>query len=257
MSTVCEKDFALHIGSSPSLVAYWKFDEAVGPPFVSEVSPTLNNFVFSAVATPDGGAPGIINNAIRFTGMPPGTGESLITADFDPAIIIANGFTWTTWINFTTFGTSNDSDIGRVVFYDALDNPVISLRAVLPGGSPPRFITVFKNIVFSVFTPTAAFGVGVWNFVGMRFDPNSLKVGIRRGHPTFGLGGWEESPPLADNLSGIVKGRISVQAGLNALGTSQDYVQDESGFWARLLTDQEMLALFNGGSPPSYPNIPQ
>jgi hypothetical protein len=261
MATVCEKDFALHVGSEVGLVDYWKFDD-VGPPFQAEINNTLDELVTGTLFPPTSVPTGILNDCMRYVGGPAGSTSFITTVDKNPAMIPDNGFTFTTWVNFSNYGVLTTSTIFNINFYDVSDVPQFSIRFDLGQGPPPVFSTISTGIAWPLqsnfFNPTASFSTGLWYLIGIRYDPASKKIGVRRAHPVFGIGGWEESTPVVDDLSAIVKGFLlfsTVRDPLSA--TPQDYRQDESGFWSRLLTDSEFASLWGGGTPPSYPNIPQ
>ena len=256
MAAICTKEFALHVGPAVSLVAYYKFDDP-GPPFQEEVDNTLNELIQSSLNPPTSGAVGILNDCIRFSGVPVGSTSIINGTDFNPEIKIDHGFTWTTWVNVATFGDASNCVIFRVIFANAGGVTQVDLRADMNGfGAGPAFITCVLNGA-SVFSPTATYGSGVWNLIRVQFNHTTRKIGIQRANTVFGIGGMEESIPIGNDLSAIVKGYLQLQCtrGLFS-GASPDYRQDESGFWARLLTDAEFATLFGGGTPPAYPAIP-
>lgn len=255
MPATCIKEFALHVEPAVSLIDYWDFDDA-GPPFTAKVAPGFDNLdVTSGPGGIAGGAVGILGTAMRISGVAIGTPSRIFTVDFNPETVIKHGFTWTTWVNFATFGDASESVIFQVIFANAGGVTQLDARAGTSGIGPG-----FLNIVVNgsnIFSPTAAYGVGVWNLIRVQFDIATLKFGVQRANIPFGIGGMEHSGPIANNLSAIVKGNLSLQCvrGLFS-AASPDYRQDESGFWGRLLTDAEFATLFGGGTPPAYPNVP-
>jgi len=250
MPAVCIKEFALHVGPAVSLVDYWDFDDGATP-FIAKLDPD-NNFVVSSGAV-GAGAAGIINTCMHMSGVPL-LGTASVETTANPLINPTHGFTWTTWVNFATFG-GGSSIVFEIHFLNILNVEVINFRAIFPLGPPPVFPVVQKNNA-TFFSPTSNFSAALWYFIQIQYNATTKKFGFQRGHPVFGLGGLQESSPIADDLSAITKGYLVLKC-VNDTGISPDWRQDESGFWARLLTNAEVVQLFGGGTPPAYPAIPQ
>lgn len=252
MATTCEKQYTLEVGSIVS--EYWKFDS--GPPYPAEINSDLELSTISG--TPSLGV-GIINSAMQISGVPVNTVEGVSTnaGAGNSKIIISTGFTFTTWVNWTSFGTTtSQTDLLLIEFFDSLSAAVVNFRFLLNPGPPPVFPIVQKN-AGTILSPSVTFGTGIWYFFRLQFDFSSKKVGFQRGHPIFGLSALEESAAIADDLSTITQGRITLRGATgHTISTSPDYVQDESGFWRRLLTSTEVNDLWGGGTPPTYPNVP-
>ncbi len=259
MAIVCEKDFTLHISSQVSLVDYWDFDEAFSP-FLAKLDPDNNFQLDSGPGSLVGGGVGILNTCMVISGISAGSTAGVRTASFtNPLIVPHNGFTWTTWINHASLGTgASNSTIFEIHFYPDVGGEVVNFSAVIGPGPVSTFMTVQRNHA-TFFSPTIPFGEGIWSFIHIQYDSTSRKFGLQRGHPVFGLSGIQESAAIVDDFSTITKGYLLLEGerGLFGPPVSPDYRQDESGFWARLLTNSEVIQLFGGGTPPSYPNIPQ
>lgn len=248
MAAICLKEFALHVGPAVSLVDYWDFDDG-GTPFIAKLDPD-NNFAAGSGAV--GSGAGILNTCMRISGVPLlGTASVITTAN--PIINPTHGFTWTTWFNFSNYG-SGSSMLFEIHFLNASNVEVINFRVIVGPGPPPVFFNMQKNNG-TFFTPAPSFSAAVWYFLQIQYDPATKKFGFQRGHPIFGLSGLLLSPAIADDLSSITKGYLVLE--VQNQGASPDYRQDESGFWARLLTNAEVIQLFGGGTPPAYPAIPQ
>jgi len=249
MAAICTKEFALHVGPAVSLVDYWDFDDGATP-FIAKLDPD-NNFAVTSGAV-GAGAAGIINTCMRISGVPL-LGTAKIESTPNPIIVPTHGFTWTTWVNFATYG-SGESIVFEIHFLNVLNVEVITFRAVLPSGPPPAFMVLQRNNA-TFFTGGFAFSTALWYFIQIQYNATTKKFGCQFGHPVFGLGGLVESAPIADDLSTITKGYLAL--GCQNQGASPDWRQDESAFWARLLTNAEVVQLFGGGTPPAYPAIPQ
>jgi len=248
MAAICLKEFALHVGQAVSLVDYWDFDDGAAP-FIAKLDPDNNFQAASGVVT--GGSVGILNTCMRINGVAP-AGIASIQTTPNPIITPAHGFTWTTWVNFTTFGSENINF--EIHFLNVLNVEVINFRSIFGPGLPPKFINLQKNNA-TFFSAGASFQAALWTFLQIQYDATTKKFGVRRANSFTGFGALQESLPIADDLSAITKGYL-VLKGVNT-GTSPDYRQDESGFWARLLTNAEAIQLYGGGTPPAYPAIPQ
>jgi len=250
MAAICTKEFALHVGPAVSLVDYWDFDDGATP-FIAKLDPD-DNFAVSSGAV-GAGAAGILNTCMRMSGVPL-LGTASIQTTANPLIKPTHGFTWTTWVNFATYG-GGSSIVFEIHFLNAANVEVINFRAVFPLGPPPVFMVMQKNNA-TFFSPGGSFGTALWNFIQIQYNATTKKFGFQRGNTIFGLGGLQESSPIADDLSAITKGYLVLKC-VNDAGVSPDWRQDESAFWARLLTNAEVIQLFGGGTPPAYPAIPQ
>ncbi len=258
MAIICEKEFQISVAQG-GLVDYWDFDALPGG-FPSKINPTDRTFqqVSGLAGTIILSPSGILNSCMRVQLVSLGPNLSrLYTVATTPQIIISNGFTWTTWVNVSDYGLASETVFFWAIFKDSVGVPILDIRTSFPGaGVGPAFVNVIKN-GSTIFTPGAAYGLGVWYLIRVQFDPATLKFGVQRFQNIFGIGPMEETPAIADDLSTIVQGDLSL-ACQNG-GTSPDYRQDESGFWTRLLTTSEFTDLWGGGvppNPPSYPNIP-
>jgi len=249
MPATCLKEFALHVESGPSAAGYWTFDS--GPPFTDSVDG--NDFTGSGAAISN--PAGLLNNALRFSGMFPFQAFTLTTGVTDDFTMAAGGWTFTTWINFAALGSASALNrVASVIFRDvglnvilqaALDMQSVNPRVTLTGGAP-----------FTQFNTADVYSMNRWHLVRLQFDSASKKIGIQRANTVDGVGVMEESASVVIDLSQIIQGELTIAASLGGIAGSQDWRQDETGFWNRLLTDDEFLELFNSGTPPAYPAIP-
>ncbi len=259
MATICEKEFQISV-AQPGLLDYWTFDIEDFPPvtFNSEINTALNRLQHNLDQAVDSNPAGILNAAMWINGVSSGNVASVSTLP-NTELVLTTGLTWTTWIRFNSMGNLSSVYFFEAIFLNAADVQVFSfsfqIRSVTPA---PDFAICEKNGT-TFFSPVRTFGISTWYFIQIQFDPNTLKFGMQVGDSTFGLGGMEESTAVADDLSTIAKGSITLRCNRDVSGASSspDYFQDESGLWLRLLTNAEVISLFGGGTtPPSYPNIP-
>ncbi|MEX2143233.1 MAG: LamG-like jellyroll fold domain-containing protein [Anaerolineales bacterium] len=223
--------------NSQGLAAYWPMDEASGAALDSNGANFLNEKDGSL-----GSAAGIVNTGRDFElndteYFSRGDLPDLSTGDID--------FTWSLWVKPESIGPN-------MWLVQKADTPTTAadyeylLFVVANAGNAPRF-RVGNGSAYANVTANTSLTAGSWYHIVAWHDSVNDEIGIsvNGGAPVtqaYSSGGQDTS------------GNLVVGASLinNTPGNYFDGVIDEVGFWKRVLSPQEIAALYNIGNGLAY-----
>lgn len=197
------------------ILAYYELDETSG--IVIDQQGIYNGI--NVGGTP--GEIGIINNSYKFTGA--GNYINLTGLSLNSS----SQYTVSMWLN--------SSDVSRNQFLEFI-NPRLTFD-VEADGNLRIYDTEYRDWASATFID------GGWNMYTYTFDENANTCelyinGVSKGNVTY--------------VTNSPSGEVSLGA-----NTAHNYyfngAIDEVGMWDRILPEEEILTLYGGGNPPSYP----
>jgi len=222
--------------NSEELSAYWALDEAsgaavdsLGPNFLNEKDGTIDS------------AAGVLNTGRDFELVDTEYFSRADNPDFSTGDI---DFTWSLWVK--------PESVGQNMWLIQKANPPQSLAdyeylllLVANAGNAPRF-RVGNGSIYANVTANTTLSAGNWYHIVAWHDAANDEIGISVNGSAvtaaYTAGGQDTS------------GHLVVGASLlnNTPGNYFDGVIDEVGFWKRVLSPQEIAALYNNGNGLAY-----
>lgn len=219
---------------------YYKLEEGLGSVRVD----SSNNRLYLIDKDVASGV-GIIGNCASHDGST----EDRLSNTFAPQYDLSSGdFSITGWINFGSVG-GND----RTILYigTGAANVIAELCIIIKYDVPGVSIQVQISDGVSIhFAQTAAPGItiGMWHFVGVRYNSTSGDLEIRFDGDTPTVFPGTPSPQNQGTQSFVLTNKVDNSEPLFGR-------LDEVGGWDRYITDAEMNFLYNGGAA-DRPNFP-
>ena len=223
------------------LIAYWSLDEAEGLARADSVG-SLDLAENSIDETGVGGSPGIVNGAASFVAvneeyLSGASTAALQTGDIDFTIAVwaridDNTNAYTIWSKWSTA----DSQREYMLDYASLTQRFRFL--VSANGVSNSYV-----LLDALLTPVA----GQWYLLIAWHDATANKIYIEAN------GSLQNE---AGHSTGVYASSADMQLGASQNPGYERYLNgmiDEAGFWKRLLTPAERLALYNAGAGRNYP----
>jgi hypothetical protein len=221
-----------------NLVAYWKLDEASGNTRADSVGGNTLSESFGSVSTASH-----ISNAAQFVAAD----DDALTAT-DSASLSLNGTDWT-----IALWARRDSDAGHAGYEAMVQKQSGDTWGNLEWGifydrPNSRFEAGVSNggSGFFVFGNTSSVSNGTWYFVVVKWNNSTQTLSISLNNGTFNdqtIGGQT----IQDG-----GGQLRIGSDRTASGPT-NFAIDEVGIWKRILTADELTALYNSGSGTTYP----
>jgi len=240
MATICEKNFAIHVGGG--LHAFWNLDESVG----GDGGPRVDK-VSGIVLTPGGNTTWSGGGKIlRGLWLPIG-GCNLTGQPTEPLLnYLGTGITIFGWIRITLDDGLNAAPLGLYRFIDSggtiigfLDSSyhygVNEFHCLLSGFGGPISLVLSQDITDSAF-----------HFVVIWYDPSDKKIHIQidNGPVTDSAGA------LASDIPAYPNGRFEfIKVGNN------DVILDEWGIFSEVLSAARRTSLFNSNNGVTWPAV--
>lgn len=223
-----QTDTMTSLGLTTGLTAFWKMDEASG----ERADSSGNGYNLTEAAEGVGGVAGKLNNAASLIGSV----DSFLYSDNSVFSTSGGTITVSCWVKFNAVDadmsiigkhTGGGLPDGYKLFFSSLDNAFVFTQG--DSGSAAADQLVHSGAVVD----------GVWYHITCGFDGSNHFMSINGGVRELD-GGLEASNAVGDFMVGLDN------EGLAAL----DGLIDEVGIWmGTVLTDEQITALYNGGTP--------
>jgi hypothetical protein len=228
-------------GLLTGILAYYKFDEAVG----SALDSTGNgrHLTQNGIIAP---GTGVLNGSRVLESAIPEWWSIGDAAYQEPA----SAFSWSCWFRCASVPSGDYVELLSHADFSA-GQQAYFLRLIDSGGLKLEF-TVYDALDTSSFaldlSPTPAFATNVWYFVCLTSDASERKIYLGQGG-----GALETSTYVEDEVFPLRNptGDWSIGA-LNGGLQTLDGEVDESGFWSVKLTPTQVGVLYGSGTPPAY-----
>ena len=219
--------------STNNLVAYWRMDESSDGSAAVTRNDSWGANHLTDISAFAASATGLITNAVDIENS---VTEALTLSDnADISVPSGTSFTITGWIHMESTATtwpliSKGSGSGTSTEYIIWANSTTDFRA-----------RVADTVNQGTVTNTTAPSTGSWIFIAFRCDlaADQLKLRINTTDSTV----TSYTGDTVDGSSTMNIGRV-----VYATSNRADGLIDEMGFWKRVLTDDELTALYNSGS---------
>lgn len=238
MSVTCTKDFQITL-ADPSLVAFWKLDEASG---TTRADSTPNGNTLSAILGAPSSVAGKISNAMRI----PNDG-TLMRANLTP-VWVNQSVTAAGWIRSSALIVGSESQFsfnGNSLGAEEWSIYIIPKDT----GADRNFYAGFFNEVGPVTVEVDSgtiFSLSTFHFFVLELDIPNLTLGISINNSSMVTVAIPAAPVAG------------VSSGFNSRNTETQNVRDldELGIWYRKLTSDERAFLYNSGAGRTYPDVP-
>ncbi|NBO98581.1 MAG: hypothetical protein EBU90_00370 [Proteobacteria bacterium] len=235
--------------STDNLIAYWNFDSV---PDLASITPTFGSSSYTLLANINDGFQGdyppptattgkVGSGALQFTA---GTGEGLFIPTGNFPLLVT--FTISCWVKLTgNYNNNNavcnhwDGSGSNWNFYFGIapDNRM-HIAVGVAGTLSPYFEAIASNVDFTD---------GNWHYCVAQSDGSTfVRVNIDNT-------GWHST-----SMTGSLAGGVNDVPFLIGRNTRQGVFTgsmqfDELGIWTRVLTDEEIISLYNNGNGLAYP----
>lgn len=244
----------LHLTEScplPKLVkGWWTFDDSATGPWVDAVSGSM--YFKNDDTTPQTTASGVVSSSLRMVTAGGSTNINMATSSAD-LVYTSSGFTMTGWLKVDAWGNTG-------IYYYGYNSTVtlftpyqVQLVAWLARNSNQWEVVMYdKNsnaIIDDVFPYIPV--VGEWHLFRFSYDYNLGKVIYQQDTGSQQTGSTTVQYYNSASISGRVKMRLDEAVPFSVAG---DVSWDEINWSNYVLTDNEMVYLYNSGSGRTWPS---
>ncbi len=236
MSTICEKDFTLHV-ETISLISYWKFDE-------SGASDTRVDVAGNNDLTPDLGGglsvvAGKIGNAVGFDTLNRGLITAVPSTDliYDPT----RGMSFTGWVKSTDTAFVDSNTLFRL---ESLDAPINQWAFTI--GTGLNSVNFNCNDGTNIEGISKAIVLATWHFIRAWIDPADNKIRFQ-----LDLGTTDVGTDVFSAFETAIQSQVTMRTAI--FGTPRDKQFDEFGVWDGVISDDTASFLYNGGAGRTFP----